>query len=294
MQLAIISTLIDLQETQTLFAVTISLATIVAFHGYTGLANLASTSSYVLNNEIAHGVIIIGMSPLLLLQLVLHTSEHTSTYTLLFLILNWICIFIKSAWQKGGAAGFEETLRGESGVPLCGNNPGAMSYSKLHGFYEKGSSPNKGSRWAKYLFKSSCMQILVKKKALAILTVLLAIMAMAFGLTDLVLFYQGLRDRYNPEGGLPWSFAQITAVAIWSPVVFKFLYCCGKEDGVQARIDKDEYFVSRRGTTTSESKSFEESDSENISLIRLAVPGSMAGMKPIERQALLAARRKTC
>ncbi|KAF5542341.1 hypothetical protein FPHYL_11525 [Fusarium phyllophilum] len=307
---AITSTLIDLQETQTLFAATISVATIVAFHCYTGLANVASISSYVLNNEIAHGVIIIGMVPLLLLQLVLRVSEHTSTYTLSFVFLNWLFIVIKSALQKGGAAGFEKTLKRQSSMAVCGDNPGAMSYcmnyniktgfthiklslifvhvltflllmdwalATLHGFYEKKGPPNKGS-WVRNL---------MRKKVLAIVTAFLAIVPMAFGLADLVRFYKGLRDRYTPEGGLPWSFGQVTAVAVWFPVVCKFLHYCVVKDGVQARIDKDEYVVSRRETPILELKSSEEPGSDEDSLIRSGVLGSMVEAEPIEMRASL-------
>lgn len=327
---AITSTLIDLQETQTLFAATISVATIVAFHCYTGLANVASISSYVLNNEIAHGVIIIGMIPLLLLQLVLHASEHTSTYTLGFVLLNWLFIVVKSALQEGGAAGFEKTLQRQSSLPVCGNNPGAMSYcmnyniktgfthikfslifvhvltfflftdwtlDTLHGFYEKDCPPR----------KCSLVRSLIKKKALAILTAFLALVPMAFGLADLVRFYKGLRDRYTPEGGLPWSFGQVTAVAVWFPVVCKFLHYCEScplmvsstyavadlsfigvvKDGVQARIDKDEYIVSRRETAISEFKSSEEPELDNASLLKPAVSCSMIGAETIEMRASL-------
>ncbi|KAI1012821.1 hypothetical protein LB504_008507 [Fusarium proliferatum] len=307
---AITSTLIDLQETQTLFAATISVATILAFHCYTGLANVASISSYVLNNEIAHGVIIIGMIPLLLLQLVLHASEHTSTYTLGFVLLNWVFIVIKSALQKGGAAGFEKTLQRQSSLPVCGNNPGAMSYcmnytiktgfthikfslifvhvltfllftdwtlDKLHGFYEKDRPSKRGS----------LVRSLIKKKALAILTAFLALVPMAFGLADLVRFYKGLRDRYTPEGGLPWSFGQVTAVAVWLPVACKFLHYCVVKDGVQARIDKNEYVVSRRETAIVELKSSEEPELDNASLLKPAVSGSMIGAETIKMRASL-------
>ncbi|KAF5989899.1 hypothetical protein FBULB1_468 [Fusarium bulbicola] len=307
---AITSTLIDLQETQTLFAATISVATIVAFHCYTGLANVASISSFVLNNEIAQGVIIIGMSPLLLLQLVLHASGHKSTYTLGFVFLNWLFIVIKSALQKGGAAGFEKTLQRQSSMSVCGNNPGAMSYcmnynittgfthiksslisvhvltflllmdwtlATLHGFYEKDWPQNRGSR----------VRNLFKKRALAVLTAFLAIVPMAFRLADLVRFYMGLRDRYTPEGGLPWSFEQVTAVAVWFPVVYKFLHYCAVEDGVQARIDKDEYVVSRRETAILEVKSFEESGLDKTPLIGAVVPVSMVGAESIGMRASL-------
>ncbi|KAF5660296.1 hypothetical protein FDENT_13770 [Fusarium denticulatum] len=307
---AITSTLIDLQETQTLFAATISVATIVAFHCYMGLANVASISSYVLNNEIAHGVIIIGMSPLLLLQLVLHSSGHTSVYTLGFVLLNWLFIVIKSALQKGAAASFEKTLKRQSTVPGCGDNPGAMSYcmdynittgfthiklslifvhvltfllvvdwalAMLYGFYNKGWHQNKGS-WVRNL---------IRKRFLAILTAFLALVPMAFGLADLVRFYKGLHDRYTPDGGLPWSFGQVTAVAVWFPVVFKFLYYCVAEDGVQARIDKDEYVVSRRETAILELKSSRESGLDDTPLIRHAIHGSKVGAEPIEMRASL-------
>ncbi|KAF4473354.1 hypothetical protein FAGAP_13209 [Fusarium agapanthi] len=159
-------------------------------------------------------------------------------YTLGFIFLNWLFIVIKSALQKGGAAGFEKTLKRQSSVSVCGNNPGAMSYcmnynittgfthiksslifvhvptflllvdwtlAMLLSFYEKNWPPNRGS----------CVRNLIKKRALGVLTAFLAIVPMAFGLADLVRFYMGLRDRrYTPEGGLPWSFGQVTVVAV--------------------------------------------------------------------------------
>ncbi|KAF5568749.1 amine oxidase [Fusarium napiforme] len=190
------------------------------------------------------------MIPLLWLQLVLHDSDNTSVYTLGFVFLNWILIVIKSALQKGGAAGFEKTLQKQSSMAVYGSNTGAMSHcmnyniktgfthvnlsmifvhiltflllvdwalAKLHGFYEKKYYPSKGS----------FIRDLVTKKPLAILTAFLAIVPMAFGLADLVRFYKGLRDRYTPEGGLPWSFGQVMAVGVWFLVVYKFLnYSC--------------------------------------------------------------------
>ncbi|KAG4271232.1 alpha-galactosidase [Fusarium proliferatum] len=225
---------------------------------------------------------------------------------------------------------FPETRTSGDADSLRSNHPGAMSYcmnynikmgfthikfslifvhvltfllftdwalDRLHGFYEKDCPPK----------KCSLVRSLIKKKSLAILAAFLALVPMAFGFADLVRFYKGLRDRYSPEGGLPWSFGQVTAVAVWLPVVCKFLHYCEScplilflpyavadlscigvvKDGVQARIDKDEYVVSRRETAISELKSSEEHGLDNVSLIRPAVPGSKVEAEPIEMRVSL-------
>ncbi|KAM5365786.1 hypothetical protein ACJA88_012300 [Fusarium oxysporum] len=305
---AIISTLVDLQEAQALFTATISVAAIIAFHGYLGLASIVSISSYVLNNEIALGVMIIGMSPLFLLQLSLDASGNASMYTLIFVFLNWLLILLKWILQRAqGASKFEAHLKDLSSVPACGDNPGAMSYCMNYGIttglgYTKQSfilgqvlialltvywtlrylvalgsdslvyySRGTGSWWARTkpgairlaqsLDSFSVFEILVA------LMVVLSVVATTLGLTDLFVLHQKLHILYTPQGGLPWSFGQLTAVAVWFPVVFKFLYYCGVEDGVQARIDKDEYVVSRRETAISEFQDSKEPTSEGDRLI---------------------------
>ncbi|KAJ3545398.1 hypothetical protein NM208_g2524 [Fusarium decemcellulare] len=307
---AITSTLIDLQEAQALFTATISIATIVAFHGYTGLANIVSISSYVLNSEIARGVIVIGMGPLLLLQLALHASGNPSTYTLAFVLLNWVFIVAKFIVHKDGAAGYEKVLGSVSTVSACGDNPGAMSYCMnydmekvfsystssfilvhvvtffllldwvVHRYTAEKFTHKTGSRWTRTLSR-----FLGPLRYLAISTAILAITVMSLGLADLVLLYKDLHGRYAAEGGLPWSFGQLTAVAVWFPVVFKFLYYCGVKDGVQARIDKDEYVVSRRETATSEFKGSRETESENDRLMGPLGLKNPVGMELVEAQA---------
>ncbi|EXL51764.1 hypothetical protein FOCG_07587 [Fusarium oxysporum f. sp. radicis-lycopersici 26381] len=318
---AIISTLVDLQEAQALFTATISVAAIIAFHGYLGLASIVSISSYVLNNEIALGVMIIGMSPLFLLQLSLDASGNASMYTLIFVFLNWLLILLKWILQRAqGASKFEAHLKDLSSVPACGDNPGAMSYCMNYGIttglgYTKQSfilgqvlialltvywtlrylvalgsdslvyySRGTGSWWARTkpgairlaqsLDSFSVFEILVA------LMVVLSVVATTLGLTDLFVLHQKLHILYTPQGGLPWSFGQLTAVAVWFPVVFKFLYYCGVEDGVQARIDKDEYVVSRRETAISEFQDSKEPTSEGDRLIEpVSASETMSGLE---------------
>ncbi|EXK35813.1 hypothetical protein FOXG_14680 [Fusarium oxysporum f. sp. lycopersici 4287] len=305
---AIISTLVDLQEAQALFTATISVAAIIAFHGYLGLASIVSISSYVLNNEIALGVMIIGMSPLFLLQLSLDASGNASMYTLIFVFLNWLLILLKWILQKAqGASKFEAHLKDLSSVPACGDNPGAMSYCMNYGIttglgYTKQSfilghvliallavywtlrylvalgsdsvvyySRDTGSLWERTkpgaIRLAQSLDSFFVFEILVALMVVLSVVATTLGLTDLFVLHQKLHILYTPQGGLPWSFGQLTAVAVWFPVVFKFLYYCGVEDGVQARIDKDEYVVSRRETAISEFQDSKEPTSEGDRLI---------------------------
>ncbi|KAF6516090.1 hypothetical protein HZS61_004831 [Fusarium oxysporum f. sp. conglutinans] len=298
----------DLQEAQALFTATISVAAIIAFHGYLGLASIVSISSYVLNNEIALGVMIIGMSPLFLLQLSLDASGNASMYTLIFVFLNWFLILLKWILQKAqGASKFEAHLKDLSSVPACGDNPGAMSYCMNYGIttglgYTKQSfilghvliallavywmlrylvalgsdsvvyySRGTGSWWARTkpgaIRLAQSLDSFFIFEILVALMVVLSVVATTLGLTDLFVLHQKLHILYTPQGGLPWSFGQLTAVAVWFPVVFKFLYYCGVEDGVQARIDKDEYVVSRRETAISEFQDSKEPTSEGDRLI---------------------------
>lgn len=264
---AIISTLVDLQEAQALFTATISVAAIIAFHGYLGLASIVSISSYVLNNEIALGVMIIGMSPLFLLQLSLDASGNASMYTLIFVFLNWSLILLKWILQKAqGASKFEAHLKDLSSVPACGDNPGAMSYCMNYGIttglgYTKQSfilghvlialivvywtlrylvalgsdsvvyySRGTGSWWARTkpgaIRLAQSLDSFFIFEILVALMVVLSVVATTLGLTDLFVLHQKLHILYTPQGGLPWSFGQLTAVAVWFPVVFKFLYYC--------------------------------------------------------------------
>jgi len=264
---AIISTLVDLQEAQALFTATISVAAIIAFHGYLGLASIVSISSYVLNNEIALGVMIIGMSPLFLLQLSLDASGNASMYTLIFVFLNWFLILLKWILQKAqGASKFEAHLKDLSSVPACGDNPGAMSYCMNYGIttglgYTKQSfilghvliallavywilrylvalgsdsvvyySRGTGSWWARTkpgaIRLAQSLDSFFVFEILVALMVVLSVVATTLGLTDLFVLHQKLHILYTPQGGLPWSFGQLTAVAVWFPVVFKFLYYC--------------------------------------------------------------------
>lgn len=93
---AIKSSITDLQETQASFLVTIASAAIATFHGKegTGLANILTVSSWIANDTILKGIVTAGSYPLLLIQLVFHAGGTRGWYTLLFIIINGILVYV--------------------------------------------------------------------------------------------------------------------------------------------------------------------------------------------------------
>ena len=124
------SSMVDLQEAQALFAAVISVATIAAFAGNsgTGLANVRTLFSWILNNNILQGLVTVGMYPVLMVQLLLHRYGNRWWYTMFLVILNWVFMIIITQASEVDTVAFEKHLRENSGVEACGGNPGPMSY----------------------------------------------------------------------------------------------------------------------------------------------------------------------
>uniref|UniRef100_L2G2U4 Uncharacterized protein n=2 Tax=Colletotrichum fructicola (strain Nara gc5) TaxID=1213859 RepID=L2G2U4_COLFN len=93
---AVLSSIADLQETQAAFLITVASAAVATFLGNkgTGLANISTVISWITNDTILRGVVAAGSYPLLLIQLVLHASGTRWWYMLLFVIINFIMVFL--------------------------------------------------------------------------------------------------------------------------------------------------------------------------------------------------------
>lgn len=124
------STLVDFQEAQSVFALTVAITTIVSFAaGKAGLANIASVFSYLINSNTARGLVLAGMYPLLWLQLIMHRAKKRSWNTLLFVAANWASIVYISA-RPMDAKIISNNLKKSSTIRACGYNLGPMTYCR--------------------------------------------------------------------------------------------------------------------------------------------------------------------
>ncbi|KAM5347237.1 hypothetical protein ACJ41O_010242 [Fusarium nematophilum] len=149
---AVASTLVDLQEAQALFTLTISIATIAIFanSSASSLASEDSLFSYVVNMRISQAIITIGMFPLVVLQSMLQSSGSSSGYTLLFTVVDWILVLFVQYGQEVDARARWSTIQASAVIPACGDKPGPMAYCArplertTHGAFQSGVPASQG------------------------------------------------------------------------------------------------------------------------------------------------------
>ncbi|KAF5694498.1 hypothetical protein FDENT_1110 [Fusarium denticulatum] len=257
------SAMLDFQESQALFAATISITAIITFDGENraGLANMLTLFSWMFNHRILQGLITTGIFPVLMAQLVMHRAGERRFYTLFFVVLSWILMTIITEFQDFNADAFEEHLKQVSTVDACGGNPGPMSFCQ--GIKEKNSYDFFNVTMACRFFTHIIASCLIIDWALHFAktrmegdkikytqiggdsrTILsfaetkgaklsLGVFWAAIELLTVIMIFIGLRemvellDMHSSNDGLPtWGFGQLVAVAIWSPVMIKFV-CLG-------------------------------------------------------------------
>ncbi|KAG5814274.1 hypothetical protein H9Q74_002885 [Fusarium xylarioides] len=254
------SAMLDFQESQALFATTISITAIITFDGgnRAGLANMLTLFSWMFNHRILQGLITAGMYSVLIAQLVMHRAGERRFYTLFFVVLSWILMTVITEFQDFNADAFEEHLKQVSTVDACGGNPGPMSFCQ--GIKEKNSydffNITLACRfaihaivscliidWAVHFVKTRMMGDKIKytqiggdsrtifsfaetKGAKLSLGVFWA----AIEILTIIMIFIGLRemiellDMHSADDGLStWGFGQLVAVAIWFPVMIKFI-----------------------------------------------------------------------
>jgi hypothetical protein len=250
----------DFQESQALFAATISITAIITFDGgnRAGLANTLTLFSWMFNHRILQGLITAGMYPVLMAQLVMHRAGQRRFYTLFFVVLSWILMTIITEFQDFNAAEFEQHLKQVSNVGACGNMPGPMSFCQ--GIKDRDSyeffSLTLASRFAVHTIVSCLIidwavhfankrlsgdkikyaQIGGETRSLFAfaetkgIKLFLGIFWAAVELLTVSLIFIGLRelvelfDMHQADGGLStWGFGQLVAVAIWFPIMIKFI-----------------------------------------------------------------------
>ncbi|CAG2011652.1 unnamed protein product [Fusarium graminearum] len=250
----------DFQESQALFAATVSITAIITFDGgnKAGLANMLTLFSRMFNHRILQGLITAGMYPVLMAQLVMHRAGERRFYTLLFVVLSWIFMTIITEFQDFNADAFEQHLKQVSAVEACGNMPGPMSFCQ--GIKEKKSyeffATTLACRYVVhvimscliidyifYFIKTHFSKDEVKytqlggaapsflsftetrgaRRGLGIFWAMVEVLTVVMIFVSLHEMVQ-LLDMHTEEGGLSnWGFGQLVAVAIWFPVVIKFL-----------------------------------------------------------------------
>ncbi|KAK2595607.1 hypothetical protein QQS21_006654 [Conoideocrella luteorostrata] len=294
---AVAQSLADLQEAQALFTVTFAVASVAAFEGYKGLANVLSVFSYIVNIQISQRLIVVGAYPLLMLQAIIQRScrqeepaerktsgkaeqreksDKRGGYTLFFVVFNWALMTYMVPQNEIKPLYFEKHLETVSTVRACGSHPGPMSYCKpprnkeracafcnqlfifegfvhlvtfmlvvdwmlhLHFHYmsRKFNNPRLIGR-ALGWFQSTPLSNFLRRdyeklEGITLRRILLgfaqviAFVLIPFGLVQL---FQTYFFFYANTNGLSmWSFGQVVAVAIWLPVVLKFLRSCFSKD----------------------------------------------------------------
>jgi hypothetical protein len=252
--------MLDFQESQALFAATISITAIITFDGgnRAGLANMLTLFSWMFNHRVLQGLITAGMYPVLTAQLVMHRAGERRFYTLLFVVLSWILMTVITEFQDFNADAFEEHLKQVSTVDACGGNPGPMSFCQ--GIKEKNSydffNLTLACRFTVHIIVScliiDCILHFTKTRmtgdkvkytqiggeSRTIFSfaetkgarLSLGVFWAAIELLKVIMIFIGLRemvellDMHSADGGLStWGFGQLVAVAIWFPVMIKFI-----------------------------------------------------------------------
>ncbi|RBR07563.1 hypothetical protein FVER53590_12692 [Fusarium verticillioides] len=275
------SAMLDFQESQALFAVTISITAIITFDGgnRAGLANMLTLFSWMFNHRILQGLITAGNYPVLLAQLVMHRAGERRFYTLFFVVLSWILMAVITEFQHFHADAFEQHLKQVSTVDACGGNPGPMSFCQ--GIKEKNSydffNVTLACRfaihaialcliidWAVHFAKTRMTGDKIKYTQIGgdsrtIFSfaetrgakISLGVFWAALELLTVIMIFIGLRemvellDMHSADSGLStWGFGQLVAVAIWFPVMIKFIcltiFGPRREVKQNANIDKPE------------------------------------------------------
>ncbi|CAH0024972.1 unnamed protein product [Clonostachys rhizophaga] len=278
---SISSSLIDLQETQALFLITVAAASVITFTGEngTGLGNIQSLLSWLSNSIVLRGMVVAGSYSLLLTQLILHRAGKRWWYTLLLIIINLVFVIVLAQPQRVRLdtliAHFQDTV----GLASCGGNPGPMTFCQTLNRATDNPAPaadsvdpissptlffDFNSRYPQPLYVVSVLLVLdwivdisrqeVSKRSarclpptiLHLLTskrliklwqvywAILELFTFVMCLVSIWEFFRFLGFLRRPDGNIDpeepsdvnitkWSFGQLIAVAVWFPVIFKFI-----------------------------------------------------------------------
>ncbi|VUC24008.1 unnamed protein product [Clonostachys rosea] len=278
---SISSSLIDLQETQALFLITVAAASVITFTGEngTGLGNIQSLLSWLSNSIVLRGMVNAGSYPLLLIQLILHRADKRWWYTLLFIVINLVFVIVLAQPQQIRLDTLISHFQDTVGLASCGGNPGPMTFCQTLNRATDNPAPaadsidpissptlffDFNSRYPQPLYVVSALlildgivhilrQVVFEKHARTIPPTILHILTarrlttpwkvywatlelftFAMCLVSIWEFSRFLGFLRRPDGNIDpdepsdvnitkWSFGQLIAVAVWFPVIFKFI-----------------------------------------------------------------------
>ncbi|KAI1036489.1 hypothetical protein LB503_003323 [Fusarium chuoi] len=188
----------------------------------------------------------------------MHRAGERRFYTLFFVVLSWILMIVITEVQDFNADGFEEHLKQISTVDACGGNPGPMSFCQ--GIKEKSRydffNVTLTCRFTVHIIVS-CLVIdwivnftttrmtgdkikytQIGRDSRTIFSfaetkgakLLLGVFWAAIEILMAIMIFIDLRemvellDMHSSDSGLStWGFGQLVAVAIWFPVMIKFV-----------------------------------------------------------------------
>ncbi|CAN8102469.1 unnamed protein product [Discula destructiva] len=269
---ALTSALVEFQEVQTFFVISIQFATLFVFARADHAAMLSSTSSFaeaVTNVQIVQLLSINGMLPVLFTQIGLMRLGIRWWYmTTLVLAVFVTAIVISQQSLMPDYTTLWTYFKSESAIDMCGGNPSPMTYclDSLDGLNAKLNkmndslvvgclvitalvfdqvwySLNNGGGMDERLDKwelANSKVLFLRRRVMPMLLCL-----MWFGLELALLIYVGIYLKsvvdllkFVGTSASDWTFGQLIAIMVWAPVVGKYLYynAFGITEGVGKRL----------------------------------------------------------
>lgn len=269
---ALTSGLVEFQEAQAFFVLSIQFATLIIFASDDNSAMLSSTDSFaeaVVNVEAVQMLSINGLLPVLFTQVGLMNLGFRWWYmTLLVLTVFTMTVLIS---QKSLMPDYDELwayFKAESPITMCGGNPSPMTYclSSLTGINDALVRMNSGlyvslgvmpailidqiwhllnrhgrldaalDDWELTNSKVMYSRRRVWPKVKAIVWFVLQLTLVVY----VGLYAKSLKDilKFVGTSSSDWTFGQIIAIMVWAPVVGKYVYfnLFGITEGVGRRL----------------------------------------------------------
>ncbi|KAJ4387113.1 hypothetical protein N0V93_007701 [Gnomoniopsis smithogilvyi] len=271
---ALTSALVEFQEVQTFFVISIQFATLIIFAGSDHAAMLSSTNSFaeaVTNVQIVQLLSINGMLPVLFTQIGLMRLGIRWWYMMTLVLGVFVTGLVVSQQSLMPTYTTLWTyFKEESPIDTCGGNPSPMTYcldsldglnatlSRMNSGLVVGCmvivallmdqiwhSLNRNGRMDEGLdnWEISNARVLFIRRRVA--PVLLGIMW--FGLEFALLIYVGIYLKsvigilkFVGTSASDWTFGQLVAIMVWAPVIGKYLYfnAFGITEGVGKRLHR--------------------------------------------------------
>lgn len=271
---ALTSALVEFQEVQTFFVISIQFATLIIFASSDNEAMLSSTNSFaeaVTNVQIVQMLSINGMLPVLFTQIGLMRLGIRWWYMLTLVLGVFVtAIVISQQSLMPTYTTLWTYFTEESPIDMCGGNPSPMTYclDSLDGLNATLTQMNSGlvvgcmvivallmdQIWHSLNHKgrmdqgldswelSSARVLFLRRRVAPVFLGLLW-----FGLEFALLIYVGMYLKsvigilkFVGTSSSDWTFGQLIAIMVWAPVIGKYLYfnVFGITEGVGKRLHK--------------------------------------------------------